>query len=72
MSAGLTAAGGLYGGVAQYEAGQERGSLYRANAGIATAQYQSELAATSQNESNIRRKGEALESRTSRRLGGCS
>ena len=35
MSAGLTAAGALYGGVAQYQAGQERGSLYRANAGIA-------------------------------------
>jgi hypothetical protein len=61
MSAGLTAAGGLYGGVAQYEAGQERGSLYKANAGIAMQQYQSEAAAGAANEAQVRRKGEALE-----------
>ena len=57
MSAGLTAAGGLFQGVSQYEAGQERGSLFRANAGIAAQQYQSEMQAGSTNESRILMKG---------------
>jgi len=58
MSAGLTAAGGLYQGVAQYEAGQERGSLYRANAGIAAQQFASEVKAGSENEERVLMKGE--------------
>jgi hypothetical protein len=61
MSAGLTAAGELYGGVAQYTAGQERSSLYRANAGIAEQQARSEAAAGSFNEEQVRLKGAAME-----------
>lgn len=57
MSAGLTAAGGLYGGVSQYEAGQERSSLFRANADIASRQASSEEAAGAFNENVVRRRG---------------
>jgi hypothetical protein len=58
MSAGLTAAGGLYQGAAQYEAGQVKGSLYRANATIAGQQYQSEVQAGSENEERVLMKGQ--------------
>ena len=58
MSAGLTAAGGLFQGVAQYEAGQEKGSLYRANAGIAGQQFASEMQAGSENEERVLMKGQ--------------
>jgi DNA helicase TIP49 (TBP-interacting protein) len=57
MSAGLTAAGGLFQGVSQYEAGQEKGSLFRANAGIAAQQFQSEVQAGSENEERVLMKG---------------
>lgn len=57
MSAGLTAAGGLFSGVAQYEAGQEKGSLYRSNAIIAGQQFQSEVQAGSENEERVLMKG---------------
>lgn len=60
MSAGLTGASALLGGVSQYEAGQEKSSLYRANEGIAMQQAQSEAAAGSFNESAVRRRGEAM------------
>lgn len=57
MAAGLTGASALLGGVSQYEAGQERRTLFNANAGIASRQAQSEEAAGSFNESLIRRRG---------------
>jgi hypothetical protein len=57
MSAGLTAAGGLLQGASQYEAGQAKGSLFRANAGIAGQQYQSEVQAGSENEERVLMKG---------------
>lgn len=57
MSAGLTAAAGLYGGVANYEAGQTRSSLFRANADVASRQAISEEAAGAFNESIVRRRG---------------
>lgn len=60
MSAGLTGASALLGGVSQYEAGQERSSLYRANTGIALAQAQSEAAAGSANESAVRLRAAAM------------
>src|SRR5450631_1844775 len=60
MSAGLTGASALLGGVSQYEAGQERSSLYRANTGIALSQAQSEAAAGSFNESQVLRRGAAM------------
>jgi hypothetical protein len=60
MSAGLTGASALLGGVSQYEAGQERASLFRANTGIAMQQAQSEAAAGSANESAVLRRGAAL------------
>lgn len=60
MSAGLTAGSALLGGVSQYESGQEKSSLYRANAGIALQQAQSEEAAGSFNESQVLRRGAAM------------
>jgi hypothetical protein len=48
------------GGVSQYESGQEKSSLYRANAGIALQQAQSEEAAGSFNESQVLRRGAAM------------
>lgn len=60
MSAGLTGAGSLLGGVAQYEAGQERSNLFRANAGVAGQQYASEAAAGAFNTQQIQRKAAAL------------
>lgn len=60
MAAGLGAAGSLYGGVAQYEAGQERSSLFRANADVASRQAISEEAAGAFNESVVRRRGEQV------------
>lgn len=59
MSAGLTGASALLSGVSQYEAGQEKSSLYKQNAAIAMQQSQSEAAAGAYNESQILRKGEA-------------
>ena len=53
MSAGLTASAGLLGGVANFEAGQEKASLLRANAAISSAQVQSEAAAGAYNASAI-------------------
>ena len=44
-------------------------SLYRANAGIAAAQYQSEAAAGAYNESQVRRRGEALEGQQVAQIG---
>lgn len=60
MSAGLTGASALLGGVSQYEAGQQKASLFRANAGIAMSQAQSEAAAGSYNESQVRRRSAAM------------
>lgn len=57
MSAGLTGASALLGGVSQFEAGQERRTLFNANAGIASQQAQSEEAAGAYNESMVRRRG---------------
>jgi hypothetical protein len=60
MSAGVTGAGALLGGVAQYESGQEKSTLFRANAGIAAQQYQSEAQAGAFNAQQIARKGAAM------------
>lgn len=60
MSAGLTGASALFGGVSQYEAGQERRTLFNANAGVAARQAQSEEAAGAANELAVRRKGAAI------------
>ncbi len=60
MSAGLTGASALLGGVSQFEAGQERGSLLGANRGIATAQAGSEIEAGNYNANNILLRGAAL------------
>lgn len=57
MSAGLTATGGLLGGVAQYESGQQKRTLFNADAGIAARQAQSEEAAGSYNETIVRQRG---------------
>lgn len=59
MSAGLTGASALLGGVSQYEAGQQKSSLYRADVGIAAAQAQSEDAAGSYNMNATLMKGAA-------------
>lgn len=56
MSAGVTAAAGLLQGVGQYEAGQTRSNLFRANAAVAGQQAQSELQAESVNETALRMK----------------
>jgi len=69
MSAGLTGAGALMGGVAQYEAGQERSSLFRANAGIAMQQAQSEAAAGAANEESVRMHGAALTGQQTANIG---
>jgi hypothetical protein len=61
VSAGLTAASGLYGGVTQYEAGQERSRLFNANADIASRQAISEEAAGAFNESMVRMRGKQVE-----------
>lgn len=61
MSAGLTAGAGLLQGVGQYEAGQTRSALFRANAGIAAAQSQSETQAGADNANLIKMKGAAIE-----------
>lgn len=61
MSAGLTGASALLSGVSQYESGQEKSSLFRANAGIAGAQAQSEAQAGAYNESLIKMKGAQVE-----------
>jgi hypothetical protein len=60
MSAGLTASAGLLGGVANFEAGQEKASLLRSNAAISSAQVQSEAAAGAYNASAIQRRGAAV------------
>lgn len=60
MSAGLTGASALLGGVSQYEAGQEKSTLFRANAGIAGAQAQSEEAAGAANETTVRLRGQQV------------
>lgn len=60
MSAGLTGASALLSGVSQYEAGQQRSSLYRTNAIIAGEQAQSELQAGSANEEQQRLRGQAM------------
>jgi hypothetical protein len=60
MSAGLTAGAGLMQGVGQYEAGQSRSQLYRANASIAGQQAQSEAQAGATNEEMQRMKGTAF------------
>lgn len=59
MSAGLTAANALYSGVSRYEAGQERSQLFKANAGIARDQFQSETAAGAANENAVRMRNAA-------------
>jgi hypothetical protein len=61
VSAGVTAAGGLLQGVGQYEAGQTRSNLFRANASIATAQGESEAEAGATNASMIKMRGAAVE-----------
>lgn len=60
MSAGLTDASALLGGVAQYDAGEERRTLFNANAGIAQRQAQSEEAAGATNELAVRMRGAAM------------
>jgi hypothetical protein len=57
MSAGLTASSGLLQGVSQYEAGQQKGRLFNADAGIAARQMQSEEQAGSYNETIVRQRG---------------
>lgn len=61
MSASLTEASSLYGGVAQFEAGEQRSNLLRANQGIALAQERSEVEAGNYNAGSILRKGAAIE-----------
>ncbi len=61
MSAGLTGAGALLQGASQFEAGETRANLFRANAGIAGAQSLSEIQAGNYNANNILLKGQALE-----------
>lgn len=60
MAGGLSLAAGFLQGVGEYEAGQARSQLYRANAGIAAQQARSEAQAGAYNESAIRMKGAAL------------
>lgn len=60
MSAGVTAGAGLLQGVGQYEAGQTRAGLFRANADIAGAQAQSEVQAGSTNADRILMRGNAV------------
>lgn len=60
MSAGLTGASALLGGVSQYEAGQEKSRLFNANASIAGQQSQSEAAAGAYNETAVRMRGAAV------------
>lgn len=69
MSAGLTAGAGLMKGVGEYEAGQTRATLLRANEGIATAQYQSEAATGAFNEEATRMRGAALEGQQVAQIG---
>lgn len=59
MSAGLTGASALMSGVSRYEAGRERSQLYKANAGIATQQFQSEEEAAATNEQASRMRAAA-------------
>ncbi len=61
MSAGVTAGAGLLQGVGQYEAGQTRSQLFRANAQVAAGQVQSELQAGADNANLIKMKGAAIE-----------
>lgn len=60
MSAGLTAAGSLQQGVGQFEAGQARSQLFKANAAVAGQQFQSEAAAGAYNEEAVRMRGAAM------------
>lgn len=60
MSAGLTDAGALMGGVAQYEAGETRRTLFNQNAGIADQQALSEVKAGNYNENAVRLRGAAM------------
>lgn len=60
MSAGVTGASGLLSGVSQYEAGQARSQLFRANASVAASQFQSEAQAGAYNEEMMRMRGTAL------------
>jgi len=60
MSAGLTGAASLLQGASQYQAGQTKASLFRANAAVAGAQSQAEQQAGSYNESMQRMKAAAL------------
>lgn len=69
MSAGVTGSSALLSGVSQYEAGEARSSLYRANATIAGEQYQSEAAAGAYNEEMVRMKGAALEGQQVAQIG---
>lgn len=69
MSAGLTAAAGLEKGVAQYEAGETRAKLLRANQDIANEQAQSEAAAGAYNESLVRMRGAAVEGQQVAQIG---
>ena len=59
MSAFLTDSGAFLGAVSQYEAGQTRGRLFRANAAVAASQSQSEAAAGAYNETAVRLRGAA-------------
>jgi hypothetical protein len=57
MAAGLTGAGALYGGVAEYEAGSQRRTLFNTNADIADQQALSEVKAGAYNENSVRMRG---------------
>lgn len=59
MSAGVTAGAGLLRGVGEYEAGQTRSGLYKANAEIAREQAQSEFGAGAYNENALRMRAAA-------------
>lgn len=69
MSAGVTAGAGLLQGVGAYEAGETRSTLFKANAGIAAAQSQSELEAGAYNENAVRMKGAALQGQQVAQIG---
>jgi hypothetical protein len=70
MSAGVTGASALLGGVSQFEAGETKSSLFKANQGVAIAQAQSEEAAGSYNESAQLRRGAAMTAQQINQIGG--
>lgn len=61
MSVGLTEEGALIKGIGAYEAGQERGSLFRLNEDIANKQAASEFAAGAYNANAVGMRAKAIE-----------